>query len=224
MKWDGVRRGIVLAVLGSIALFLVRVLMYRELTFGYMNWNLFLAVLPLGFALLLIRSLAVRAWLGKVNLLLTALWLGFLPNSFYMVTDLIHIAEVEQQTIVFDSVMLLMYAVVGLMLGYASVILVHQQLRRRLAARSTDRLIAFVLFLCSFAIYLGRYMRWNTWDVLINPIGLVGNIVDSLIVPREGSPMFQTTFLFFGFLSLLYVIILQFWPKALHRSSIAKVK
>lgn len=222
MKWDGVWRAVALASGGSVTLFLFRVMLFGDLTFGYMNWNLFLAAMPLGLAVLLIGSLAKRSWLDKLNLLLTALWLGFLPNSFYVVTDLIHIAEVGQGTIVYDSVMLMMYAIAGLMLGYVSLIMVHQQLRRRLERRSADRLITVILLLCSFAIYLGRYMRWNTWDVLANPIGLVGNIVDSIIAPRSGSPLVQTTLLFFGFLGLLYVIILQLWPRILYQRSIAK--
>ncbi len=218
MKREALWRGVSLAVAASVALSLARIVLYQELLFGYMLWNLFLALLPLGFCLLLVYRLKTQSWLEKFNLLLTILWLGFLPNSFYLVTDLIHIAEVGSRTILYDSVMLLSYALTGLLLGYISVILVHKELRKRLQARSTDRVIAGVFLLSSFAIYLGRYMRWNTWDVIINPIGLLANVVDSLIVPREGSPLLQTTLLFFGFLGLLYLIILQFWPTALHKA------
>lgn len=224
MKRDGFWKGLCLAAAGSLALYVARVATYQDFTFGYMIWNLLLAALPLAFVLLLVKRLATDSWLDKTNILLTLLWLGFLPNSFYLVTDLIHIAEVSSRTVLFDSVMLLSFALTGLLLGYTSVVLVHRELRSRLAARSSDRIVALIILACSFAIYLGRYMRWNTWDVIINPIGLVANVVDSLVVPQEGSPMLQTTLLFFGFLGVLYVVIVWLLPEALdvHHSTSGK--
>lgn len=215
MKQDGLWRSVGLEAGGSVALYIIRVVAYRDATFGYMTWNLLLAALPLMFCAFLVTNLASESWLSKKNLLATALWLGFLPNSFYLVTDLIHIAEVGSGTVLFDSVMLLSFALTGLLIGYASLVLVHRELRQRLNARSANTIVAIILLACSFAIYLGRYMRWNTWDVIINPIGLLANVVDSIIVPQEGSPVLQTTLLFFGFLGLTYLVILQLWPGAL---------
>lgn len=203
----------------SIGLLLTRFVAYREFTFGYMVWNLLLAALPLVASVWLARRLATESWLTKENLVLTALWLGFLPNSFYVITDLIHIAEVSSNQILFDSVMLFSFAVTGLALGYASVILIHKALRQRLQHASTNRLVTVIFLACGYAIYLGRYMRWNTWDVLINPIGLLSNVADSIVNPSESSPAVQTTLLFFIFISVGYLTVLQLFPGALRTTS-----
>jgi uncharacterized membrane protein len=205
-SWAGI--GLVAGT--SILLYVLRVVGYGDFTFGYMIWNLLLAAMPFGLSIFLFQRLKTSSWLATPNLLLTAVWLGFLPNSFYVVTDLIHIAEVRTDTIVFDTVMLLTFALAGLLLGYASVLMVHKALLERVRRRSAAYIIVLIFLLCSYAIYLGRYMRWNTWDVIINPLGLLANIVDSLVVPQEGSPMLQTTLLFFIFIGALYLATLQF--------------
>lgn len=208
-------RGIGLAAAFSVGLLGLRVALFYELTFGYMVWNLLLAALPLGFVVVLKKRLRTSSWLDAPNILLTALWLGFLPNSFYLVTDLIHIAEVTNQTLLFDSVMHFSFAVTGLMLGYAAVIPVHQALLARVSRASAHRVMAGVFLLCGYAIYLGRYMRWNTWDVLINPIGLLSNVVDSLTSPHEGAPLILTTLLFFWLISVLYIVLHMMQPSIL---------
>lgn len=200
-------RGIGLAVVFSVGLLGLRVVLFHSFLFGYMVWNILLAGVPLGVAALLMKRLQTSSWLDTPNVLLTALWLGFLPNSFYVVTDLIHIAEVSNETLLFDSVMLFSFAVAGLLLGYAAVIPVHRALLRRVNRASAHRVIAGVFFLCGYAIYLGRYMRWNTWDVLINPIGLLSNVTDSLTNPHEGAPLLLTTALFFLLISVGYLVV-----------------
>lgn len=211
-SWAGV--GLVVGI--SLLLYVLRLVGYGNY-FSYMVWNLLLAVIPFGLGIYLIKRLANTSWLATPNLLLTVVWLGFLPNSFYMVTDLIHVAEVDTSTIVFDTVMLLSFAITGLLLGYASVLMIHKALLQRVRRRSAAYIIALVFLLCSYAIYLGRYMRWNTWDVLINPLGLIANIIDSFVVPQEGSPMLQTTLLFFVFIGGLYLASLQFLAGGVHK-------
>ncbi len=208
-------RGIGLAVVFSVVLLGLRVILFDSFLFGYMLWNILLAGVPLGVVIILMRRLQRSSWLDTPNVLLTALWLGFLPNSFYVVTDLIHIAEVSNKTLLFDSVMLFSFAVAGLLLGYAAVLPVHQALLRRVNRASAHRVIAGIFLLCGYAIYLGRYMRWNTWDVLINPIGLLSNITDSLTSPHEGAPLLLTTFLFFMLISVGYLVLCFMQPGVL---------
>lgn len=209
-------RGLAAAAAISIVLYIARVILFNDFTFGYMIWNLLLAALPFCIGVVLIDRLTGRLWSEPSNLLLTVLWLGFLPNSFYIVTDLIHIAEVTSKTIVFDAVMFLSFTITGLLLGYGSVLMIHRQLRLRHRKQRADLVVAIIFLACSYAIYLGRYMRWNTWDVIINPIGLLSNILDSLVIPRDGAPMLETTLVFFAFLSSFYIVALWLWPEALH--------
>lgn len=209
-------RGLVAAAAISIVLYVARVIFYGDFTFGYMIWNLVLAVIPFFIGVALIDRLQGRLWSEPANLALTLLWLGFLPNSFYVATDLIHIAEVTSRTIVFDAIMLLSFTIAGLLYGYGSVVMVHRELRKRHRKNRADLVVAIIFLACSYAIYLGRYMRWNTWDVIINPIGLISNILDSLVIPRDGAPMLETTALFFVFLGSFYLVALWLWPEVLH--------
>lgn len=204
-----------LGILGatSIGLLVVRWLSVGNMEFGYMAWNLLLAVLPLLFVWILVERLKNVAWSTDwISIVLCVLWLGFLPNSFYIVTDLIHLAEVTNQTLLYDSVMMFVFSITGFTLGYAAVIPMHQQLRRRLKPFQADSIIGFVFLLCSYAIFLGRYMRWNTWDVLANPAGLIFDVSDSFVNPRAGGQVWSTTLLFFCVITALYMAILQFLP------------
>ena len=92
-------RGLVAAAAISIVLYVARVIFYGDFTFGYMIWNLVLAVIPFFIGVALIDRLQGRLWSEPANLALTLLWLGFLPNSFYVATDLIHIAEVTSRSL-----------------------------------------------------------------------------------------------------------------------------
>lgn len=204
-----------LGILGatSVGLLLVRCLAYGRMEFGYMVWNLLLATMPLLFVWLLLERLKTNRWSSDwICIVLSLLWLGFLPNSFYIVTDLIHLAEVTNQTLLYDSVMMFVFSITGFTLGYAAVIPMHQQLRRRLKPLQANSVIGVVFLLCSFAIFLGRYMRWNTWDILANPAGLIFDVSDSFVNPRAGGQVWSTTLLFFCVITALYMAILQFLP------------
>ena len=63
------------------------------------------------------------------------------------------------------------------------------------------------LLLSGFAIYLGRYLRWNSWDVITNPLGLLFDVSGRIVNPIENPLTFSTTILFFGFLAVLYTVI-----------------
>jgi len=200
-----VMRALLLLVGSSVVLFGVRALSYQSSDYWYLNWNLFLALLPLGFAWLLRRELQHRTWQAWQCIILSIMWLGFLPNSFYLITDFIHLQRITSGSLLYDIVMLLSFAISGLTLGYLSVALVHAELRKRLQRPAAEAMVAVVFLLCSFAIYLGRYLRWNTWDVLVNPAGLLFDVSDRFINPGLYEQTFSTTALFFVFISVTYL-------------------
>jgi uncharacterized membrane protein len=102
--------------------------------------------------------------------------------------------------------MLTSFVVTGLMLGFTSLYLFHMELRKRLPLKTSNRLIALIILLSSFAIYLGRDLRWNTWDLFINPAGILFDVSDRLIAPADHPQMYLTTVSFFVLLSMFYVI------------------
>jgi uncharacterized membrane protein len=166
-----------------------------------------LAWIPLAVTLWLERILRTNLWSSWLAMVVTLLWLGFLPNSFYVVSDFIHIREVPRVDVVFDVEMIASFALNGLILGYLSLFLVHVELRKRLAARTSGMLIAGVLLLSSFAIYIGRDLRWNTWDVLFNPASLLFDVSDRLINAGHDPQILSTTFGFLVLLGSMYVVI-----------------
>jgi uncharacterized membrane protein len=195
---------LLLSTATSVALFGVGVYRNHSWGFAYLIWNLFLAWLPLLFAGWLIYVLRRKLWSSWEALVASFLWLAFLPNSFYMVSDFIHLEEVKRVDILYDAVMFTSFISVGVVLGLTSLYLVHQQFRKRFSIRSSNAWLGFIFLLCSFAIYLGRDLRWNSWDILTNPGGLVFDVSDRLLHPNAYPQMFVTTFTFLVLISMMY--------------------
>lgn len=191
----------------SIGLFAYGAYQSRSLAFTYLIWNLFLALLPLLFALRLVVVLRTKRWSAWSPLGWTLLWLLFLPNSFYMISDYIHLQDVAAAHLLYDAVMFTSFIYIGVLLGFCSLYLVHVQLRRRLSARASAAWVAGTLLLCSFAIYIGRDLRWNSWDIIFNPGGLLFDISDRLLRPDAYPSMFVTVISFFVLLSGLYAMV-----------------
>lgn len=193
----------------SVFLFFIGAAFYGASWLWFLNWNLFLAWLPLLFTWLLVRYLKKGRWLSWQGIGLTALWLGFLPNSFYIFSDLIHLQYTDSANSLFYAVLILSFALSGFLVGYTSLYIVHKQLLKRMDRLQAHGLIGLVLLACSFAIYLGRYLRWNTWDVLINPAGILFDVTDRIINPEAHEVTFRITFLIFILLASLYIVIWQ---------------
>jgi uncharacterized membrane protein len=213
MKWYSstrARLGLALVVssLVSTGFWIIGAVSNHSLELAYLVWNLFLAWIPLGLALWLERILNTKLWSSWLALFVTLIWLGFLPNSFYVLSDFVHLTEVPRVDIVFDVVMFGSFALNGLVLGYLSLFLVHSQLRKRLSPRVSYSLVAVVLLISSFAIYIGRDLRWNTWDVVLSPASLLFDVSDRLISAGARPEVVSTTLSFFVLLSTTYVVVL----------------
>src|ERR1043165_5993512 len=136
---DRVMKGIFLQIAGisvvGIVLFVMGILRNQSLEYWYLVYNLGLAVIPLLLALWLNRVLRRRKWPGWLPLLLAFGWLLTLPNSFYIVTDFIHLPETQRVDIVQDVVMLMQFSIAGLAMGFLSVFLLHKAYARQLPPR-----------------------------------------------------------------------------------------
>ena len=170
----------------------------------YLLWNLFLAWIPLVLAFLMDQRLRHGSWADWPVIGLSLAWLLFLPNSFYIVSDLIHLEDMPRSDVLFDSLMFSSAVITGLAVGFTSLVIVQAQLRRRLSAAYTALGVTITLLLCSFAIYLGRDLRWNSWDVLVSPAGILFDISERVLNPFAYPQAFTVTLSFFAFLSSLY--------------------
>jgi uncharacterized membrane protein len=198
---------LVISSLTSIGFFVVGAIDSHSGQYWYLVWNLILAWLPLLFAVWLVRLLPRYSWSGWQGVILTLVWLGFLPNSFYISSDLIHLANLGAPNLLYNAVMFMSFAFNGLALGFISLYLIHVELLKRLSIRGTHVTVALILLLCSFAIYLGRDLRWNTWSVITSPFGVLFDITDRFVNPRAHPETFTTTLAFFVLLGSMYIVI-----------------
>lgn len=195
----------ILASFAGVALFLVGAWQNGgTFTHWFLLWNLALAWLPLLFALALIWFLQWERWLHWCSIALTILWLTFLPNAFYMITDYTHLFDTPRADYNFDALMFTMIIMTSVAIGLFSLVLVHHQLRERIPAVSADRTIAAILFLCGVAIYVGRELRWNTWDLLFNPAGLLFDLSEIVLRPWEQTRLLTISLAYFAGLGLVY--------------------
>ena len=214
-QWRSPRGQFILALLASsavsVGLFSYGALRNHSLNYEYLVWNLFLAWLPLLFAVRLTVLLKRKLWSSWEALGTSVLWLVFLPNSFYMISDFIHLQDVKRVDILYDTVMFTSFIYTGVVLGFSSLYLIHLQLRRRLSHRATTGWIAATLLVCSAAIFVGRDLRWNSWDILTNPGGLLFDLSDRL---QHASAYPQMLVIISGFFVLLLSMYGLLWRGA----------
>jgi uncharacterized membrane protein len=211
VQWRSPRNQFVLALaissLVSLALYGYGAWRNHSFYFTYLVWNLFLAWLPLIFAVRLIALLRHKRWSSWEGIGTSVLWLLFLPNSFYMISDFIHLQEVRRVDVLYDAVMFTSFIYTGVVLGFSSLYLLHMQLQKRLSARVAASWIAATLLVCSSAIYVGRDLRWNSWDVLTNPGGLLFDLSDRLQHISAYPRMLITVTSFFVLLTSMYGLL-----------------
>ena len=193
-----------------LGLFVFRLLATGVSRYWFVPENLLLAWLALFFGWVLVQQLQSRGWRNWQSLVLTGLWLLFLPNAWYVMTDFIHVFDSGEISYLYDIAMITALTLTGFLLGFASLFMVHRQLLKRLDIFSSALLIGAVILLISFAIYLGRDLRWNTWDILTNPSGLILNITDRLINPFGYPRALNVTAILFVLISTVYFALWLF--------------
>ena len=151
-----------------LGLELVREHHYGAFGFRFLIWNLILAWIPLLLGLFVYD----RYRRGSPLLALApalVLWLLFLPNAPYIVTDFVHLSAASAPPLWLDGVELSAFAWTGMLLGFVSLYLVHAVARHRFGPVPGWTAVLGVLALVSVGVYLGRVKRWNSWDLLTQP-------------------------------------------------------
>jgi uncharacterized membrane protein len=204
------RRIAVLACLGALSAAVLGLVVFR-VAYTHSSdgtnlvWNLFLAWIPLWLALLLYDRHAHRARLATLASL-GLLWLLFFPNAPYIVTDSRYLAGSTGREFWYDGLMIGTAATTGLLLGFVSLYLLHAIVRRGVGARPAWFFVFGVLGLSSFGVYLGRVLRWNSWDVFVRPGTLAADISGALLDPLAHPRPIAITILFTAFLGASYLL------------------
>lgn len=192
-----------LAFLGFIGLLIaVRIFYTGSALYLFLVWNIFLAWIPF----------MISSQFGKLNtqakwkqVSTFCCWLAFFPNALYIVTDLIHL---QLETIVpkwFDAILLFSASVAGLMMAFISLYRVEVFLDKTVHKKFRNLSVFLILFLASFGVYLGRFLRWNSWDIVSNPFQLFQSIGHRIISPFEYLQTWTVTGTLTIFFYLLYI-------------------
>ena len=207
-----------LATLVATGLLVADSLVNGSVAHGYLLWNVTLAWIPFGLSLWLERVLASKLWSSWEALLMTALWLVFLPNAFYLISDYVHLPEANSSDLLFQVVLFTSFIFAGIALGLSSLRIIHRQLLKRLPDRRAVLIIAAVLLACSVAVYVGRDLRWNSWDVFVNPAGLLFDVSARAAHPAQYPAIIAFVLPFFALLAGMYAVV---WAAA--RAAVAAV-
>ena len=192
-------------LLFTASLLLGRVAFTGSIMFLFIGWNLFLAIVPLYFSHLLIETIDKR----KATLLIAA-WLLFFPNAMYIVTDLFHLQDDSEMPMWFDLLILFSAALTGVIIGFLSLQNVEKYLTGKLPTRCMKWTLICLFFLCGYGIYLGRYLRWNSWDIVVQPIPLFKDIRQDVFHPFRNIECWLLSTLFGTWLYLLYKYFMKF--------------
>jgi uncharacterized membrane protein len=187
----------------SILLLLVRVITSGRLSYAFLAWNLFLAYIPFLMSNWLARHPEVLRSRVKL-IMLILIWLLFMPNSFYILTDLFHLENMGNGHPWFDLTLILSFAWNGILLGILSIRKMEMLLKKGKGKIISGLVICTVMWLNAFGIYIGRFLRFNSWDIILNPFSLFGEIADIILNPYDYRYVWARSFCFAFFMVILY--------------------
>ena len=186
----------------TLFLLATRIVITGEPDYIFLAWNLFLAWIPFTI------SQNIQNVTGRWRIFfLIGLWLLFLPNAPYIITDFLHLKLRPPVPYWYDILLLFSASLNGLLLGILSLLTVEKFLVNRYGNRLSGLLILSSFFLCAFGIYMGRWLRWNSWDILVNPFGIASDILERIVNPFDHFGTWSVTFLFGSFFYILFYSI-----------------
>lgn len=175
----------------------VRTVWTRNFDYAFLIWNLGLAFAPLFFSALFLipRSLPIK-------IAIASCWLLFFPNAPYLITDFIHLRTFTSGPIWMDIILLASCAAAGLAVAYTSLHHIHDDFVRANRPFLGWGLALATLLLSGFGIYLGRFLRWRSVDVITDPLSLAADIFERLLHPFTHYRAWGVTLAFSAFLML----------------------
>jgi uncharacterized membrane protein len=173
-------RDILVLLILATALSLLRILFFQNSSLIYLLWNIFLALVPF-FLSSLLQHYAEEHTLTKLTYVtLGILWILLIPNAPYIVTDLIHLMHTKGIPIIYDTFLLFTSAWIGLLLFFYSFSHIEHIIKIKYSQKTTSILLVLLTILISFGMYLGRFLRFNSWDIFANPTSIYGGVSQTL--------------------------------------------
>ena len=218
---------LVLSSVAGLAVLAARVAYSGTAGYLFMVWNLFLAWIPLWLAVPIAMSRRTGPWGAALLLGLGFLWLLFFPNAPYLLTEFQHLhpdhavstrplsilaglSPARGVPLWYDVVLVLLFAWNGLLLGFVSLRLVQRSVAARVGAAWGWATVVTVFGLSGFGVSLGRFQRWNSWDLFSRPAALLADVAGRMLNPLAHPRTTAVTVLFATFLLLAYTAVLAF--------------
>lgn len=193
----------------SVGLLVGRVYYSWSFMYVFLIWNLFLAVVPCFVAILAyylyFHKKVKKAWLY----IIIFAWLAFFPNALYIVTDFIHLRIRGNVPLWYDLILILSFAWNGVMLGFLSLRIIHITIEKIFNKLYGWIFVVLSVSLSGFGIYLGRFLRWNSWDVITQPKHLFLDIIDRFVNPLNHPRTWGFSIVFAIFFIMAYVVIIN---------------
>ena len=200
---------LLLASLFCVALVVVRNVHTDTSNFRYLIWNLFLAWIPFALAVFVYDRWRRRRG-GLLLLALGVLWLLFFPNAPYIATDFVHLRHDPQAPFWYDAVTIAAFAWMGVLLGFASLYLMQTVVRQWRGAVAGWIFAFGAIALGSLGIYLGRFLRLNSWDAVEHPSVLPRILHAVARDPFAYQEAIAVTIVFTAALSFAYFLLYNF--------------
>jgi uncharacterized membrane protein len=207
-KLSSIEKMLALSIAFTMLLLAVRIAYTQELTYIFYVWNTFLAFMPLWFS----RKLVKQSGINRNAIILLAGWLLFFPNAPYIITDVFHYEQRPPIPKWYDLLIVISAAWNGLLLGIVSLMQVENFLSLHLSKLWVNISVITSLLLCGYGVYIGRFLRFNSWDILTNPISLLFSSMHQIRHPHQNINVWAFTFLFAAMLCLVY-FTLKHLPK-----------
>jgi len=189
----------------AIVLNILRILIWGKFSYFYILWNILLAMIPYFISLFILNVYQKNKIDNFFIFLFLFLWLLFIPNAPYLITDFIHLDEVKHAPLLFDSFLLFSSSLTGMLFGLYSISHVEEILNNKLKNKKITKIIIIIIFfLMGFGIYLGRFLRFNSWDFFTNHTSLVSGINNLLLIKGGLLDVVLYTFLFSSFIYASY--------------------
>ncbi len=186
----------------AVSLCLLRIFKSDGRSYIFLLWNLFLAFVPWWISTYFKQRQILR-WKDASLLLL---WLLFLPNAPYMLTDLFHLKHRPPIPLWFDLVLILSFAFIGLLVFYRSLKDMISLFKNYMSTGMLTCVTYFIFWLISFGLYLGRFLRFNSWDVM-HPVSLGKACCRLLLNESALKDVTAFTLIFSAFLMFLFFLI-----------------
>ncbi|WP_439130396.1 DUF1361 domain-containing protein [Polaribacter sp.] len=192
---------LLLATFFCLLLLILRIKITNSLYMVFLIWNLFLAFIPY----LISKTLNKRIQKTSKFKLILALfvWLLFLPNAPYIITDFIHLQHSVENLVWLDIFILFSFSLTGIFLAITSLLDIHKIIQQKWNSKLANLFSILATYLCGFGIYLGRFLRLNSWDFFTSPLKV---IKQSLVSTND----IKTWFITFSFGSFLYILFLGY--------------